>query len=112
MWVHNCLFVITLFVRKAERVSEATLMDPTKPSTRKGILQYEFEPRWFKQGVQAVNGDFCALEEWIDPRDRAKHQRKISVFNAMTGEDVTSRLAKPLAACSEIEGLNPVLRRT
>jgi hypothetical protein len=110
MWVHNRLFVITLFVRKGERVSEATLLDRTKPSTRKGILKYEFEPRWFKQGVHAVNGDYCALEEWVEPRDGEKHQRRIAVFNASTGEDVTDELVAPLAECSEIARLHAVLR--
>lgn len=107
--VHNRLYVTTLFVRGAQHVVEATLTDTTKPIPKKSFFDYKFEPRWFKQGVYAIKGDYCALEEWIDPCDREKHQRRITVFDTRTGEEVTSSLTVPLANCSELERLNPVL---
>ena len=90
---------------------ESTLVDTTKPIPKGDFHDYKFEPRWFKEGVHAINGDYCASEEWGDPRDREKHQRRIAVFDARTGEDVTTRLAQVLSDCAEFKKLNPVLTR-
>ena len=110
MWVHNQLFVNSLFVRETDLVVEATLTDPTKPIPKRGLRDYKFEPRWFKQGMHASSGDYCALEEWIDPLDREKHQRRVVVFDSRTGEEVTNRLTRKLSDCSELEQLNPILK--
>jgi len=109
-WVHNRLFVTSILARESLSIVEATLLDSTKAFPTDGIRDYKFEPRWFKQGVHAINGNFCALEEWIDPRDREKRRRRIAVFDSQTGDDVTSQMTQSLAECSEIEGLNPVLK--
>jgi hypothetical protein len=108
--VHNRLFVTTILTRAEGTIKERTLLDKTKPCERHTIFDYEFEPRWFRENVFAVNGDFCALEEWIEPRDRNNHQRRIAVFDGRTGEEVTGRVTRSLLECAEIEQLNPVLK--
>jgi hypothetical protein len=109
-WAHNRLFVTTILVGKEDSVTAATLKDLSRPIPKTPFFEYGFEPRWFKLDAREVNGDYCALEEWVDPQDPEKHQRQISVFDSRTGEDVTTRLSRPLSDCSAIKQLNPVLK--
>jgi hypothetical protein len=84
-----------------------TLLDRKKPKPRTGPLDlYDFEPRWFKAGVSSTNGDYCALEEWIDPTEQHKARPLIVVFDGRSGADITDRLPRPLNECADIEELD------
>jgi hypothetical protein len=100
---HNELRLVTLCVGKAELIADATLLDRSKPKARRprSIDRYDFEPRWFRSGVVGIKGDYCALEEWIDPQDRERHIRRIVVFDSRTGEEL--KLEKPLTECQDLE---------
>jgi hypothetical protein len=102
--IHNQLSLISVYV------NQAILMDASKPVRKSYIRGHKFEPRWFRIGIVGKNGDYCALEEWLDPENREKHQRRIVVFDCRTGKEVTGKLAKQLSDCSKLERLNPVLK--
>jgi hypothetical protein len=105
-WVHNKLFLLSICTGTPPLPAN-TLLDMTKPKPRNGPLDlYDFELRWFRAAVKAIKGDYCALEEWIDPSDHQKHQHRIVVFDCRTGTEVTHKLARQLNDCSEIEQLD------
>jgi hypothetical protein len=107
MAVHNRFQVVSVSLGPSP---EATLLSTNPISTNSRVKRHKFEPRWFKLGVTGKNGAYCALEEWIDPKDRKNCKKRIVVFHSPTGEDVTHKLAKRLSTCSALERLNPVLR--
>lgn len=92
-------------------VGEKTLLNDSMPIEKtKYFGRYDFEPRWFKVRAVGTNGDFFALEEWVDPIDRERHQRRVVVFDGRNGKEVTHLLSRPLERSSDLSDLNPVLK--
>lgn len=102
-YAHNRLHLNTVIA------GTETLTDASRPIAKDRFFgRYGFEPRWFKLDVVGRNGEYCALEEWVEPGDPKNHQRRIIVFDSRDGVQVADKLSRRLTECSELEKLNPV----
>ncbi|MDB6121887.1 MAG: hypothetical protein JWQ71_880, partial [Pedosphaera sp.] len=106
MHPHNQLKVSTILV------GDTTLVDPNQPASPDSFFRrHQFEPRWFRYcPILYVNGNYCALEEWIKPRDFQNHSHRITVFDFQTGDDVTNKLVCSPNSFSEFKKMNLVIK--
>lgn len=67
---------------------EAELMQPVDLA-RIDRKEYDKFLRWFRYGATRTAGSLVAIEEWIDPRSKTAHRKRIAVFDANSGEEKT-----------------------
>ncbi len=83
---------------------EVELMQPVDLTSVKQD-NYEHFLRWFRYGVTSTAGDLLALEEWIDPRSKTAHRKRIAVFNVKSGEERTGLAVDRLNNVNEVPQL-------
>ena len=110
-WAHNRLRLRCL-KRKREGVTNVREVALLLPGVNLDALDYRFyagQLRWFRDGMAATAGGLIAVEEWLDHKSKTHHKRRITVFDALTGEEVNRPSVDTLTAVSEVESIRAAI---
>ena len=66
------------------------------------ILNWADYLRWFRFGVTCQVNNLIAFEEWIEPRSKENHRKRIAVFNTLSGEEITGSAVTKLNSVHEL----------
>lgn len=98
--VHNHLQLSTVVANDVE------LTDPSRPVEKGGWQQLPFAYRLFRVRLVSLKGKFCAFEEWIEPKDKEKHRKRIAVFDSATGQEVFDPRFDKFTSALELQELD------
>jgi hypothetical protein len=66
--------------------------------------------RWFRYGSEVIAGQLVAVEEWLNCKSKDNHHRRVAVFDARTGAEITHERLGSLRDPSELAELEPEIR--
>ena len=104
-WAHNRLQLRSL-KRKREGLKNVWEVELLLPGVHPDALKHL---RWFRYGMMATAGRLIAVEEWLNHKSKTDHRRRIAVFDALTGEEVTRPSVDALTAVSEVESIRAAI---
>ena len=110
-WGHNRLPLCSLKRKRegATKVWEVELLLPGVDPDGLDYRSYVKQLRWFRYGMTATAGRLIAVEEWLNHKSKTDHKRRIAVFDARTGEEITGPLVDALTAVSEVESIRAAI---
>jgi len=104
-WAHNRL-QLTCLKRKDEQtkaVWEVELMQPGVDLSTLDWRSYTKFLRWFRYGATHAAGHLLAVEEWTNHASKTDHQRKIVIFDTVSGEELTGPVVESARELSDME---------
>jgi hypothetical protein len=110
-WAHNRLQLRSL-KRKREGVNNVWEVELLLPGVNPDALDHRSfikHLRWFRYGMMATAGRLIAVEEWLNHKSKTDHKRRIAVFDALTGEEVTRPSVDALTAISDVESIRAAI---
>lgn len=106
-FAHNKLQLRSLqrHPQEGRSIYETELFQEGTDTSRLEFGTFHHSLRWFRYASTHIVGDHIAFEEWINPRSKTEHRRKIAVFNLTSGQEIKG---PRIDALEQVVGLDTI----
>jgi hypothetical protein len=113
-WAHNRLQLRSIARTRSDTQirPEIELLQPGANPADYDWRSYTQVLRWFTYGSDVVAGRLIAVEEWLNHKSATEHQRRIAVFDSVTGQEITASLVDTLNSASDVETIRIAVEST